>query len=104
MNHPESLFVAVRLPRPSPALRVRTLARVAVTAPSPAEASWIDRLWESRRLRLAWLVAMLTLLGANVRLTPGAWPGVSRGGVTLEQAWAALRAPGLPLPSGARRS
>ncbi len=76
----------LRPPKPVPELRARVLHRarraaalrraVPQAAASPFD-RFVDRLWTSRRSRIAWLVAVLLL--AVLNLTAGRGPGNVRG-------------------------
>lgn len=80
------------LPRPQPPddLRERALRRARLAWREEPAVHWVDRAWASRRLRLAWLTAAVALLAANLWLTPGALPELSRPGLSLVAArWAA---------------
>lgn len=74
-------FLALRLPHPPDALRERTLTRARAEARAAAadpaarpgahragRRPLTDLLWESRPLRLAWAVTLVTLIGVNVSL------------------------------------
>lgn len=70
-QHPLDRF---RPPQAPPELRQRTLAaaRAALRQahpPSPESATWVDRWWQSRALRLAWTAAVCLLLAVNVLIT-----------------------------------
>ncbi|HQT94129.1 MAG: hypothetical protein B7X11_00200 [Acidobacteria bacterium 37-65-4] len=65
------LLAAIEEPEPPRGLRGLTLAGAAAAgAREPAVDAW-RRLWESRPLRLAWAVAVLVLVGANLALRAG---------------------------------
>lgn len=100
-------FPALRPPRPPDALRERTLtraraeARAAASDPAARAGAHqaerrplTDLLWESRLLRLAWAVALVTLIGVNLSLAR------RPAGPPPEGATAATRAPA----AGAARS
>lgn len=93
-------FLALRPPHAPSALRERTLARARAEARSaaadPAARSGAHRaerrpltdlLWESQPLRLAWAVALVTLIGVNLSLAR------RPAGPPPERATAATRAP-----------
>lgn len=87
-----SLRSARALP-PRESLRESTLERAnAAWKDELPREHWIDRLWTSRRLRLAWALALLLLAALDVVATPGAVPGVSRSGPTLAEARLAFAA------------
>jgi len=74
-RHP--LFGSLRPPGAPAELRERTLEAARAVPAEPVESaepidsqgrSLTDRLWESRRLRLAWALLMVGLLGANLHL------------------------------------
>ena len=78
----------LRPPKPSPMLRSRVLreARRAATEPRPGRLErLVDRLWDNRPLRLAWVAAALVLLALNFGaggggdLRPDASPAAVRG-------------------------
>ena len=72
---------------PHESLREATLTHaLASWNDTPPREHWIDRLWTSRRLRLAWAISLLLLAALDVVATPGAVPGVSRSGPTLAEA------------------
>ena len=65
------LLAAIEEPEPPRGLRGRALAGAsAAGARKPAVDAW-RRLWESRPLRLAWAVAVVLLLAANVIIRTG---------------------------------
>jgi len=59
-----------RLPEAPEALASRILAAAAVL-PGPRAIAWSDRIWFSRAARLAWAVAVLLLLAAELAVAPG---------------------------------
>lgn len=76
---------------PHESLREATLTHaLASWNDTPPREHWIDRLWTSRRLRLAWAISLLLLAALDVVATPGAVPGISRSGPTLTEARLAL--------------
>lgn len=58
-------------------LRTKILAAIRDVSPTPSEDRW-EYVWNSRRLRFAWLLTVLTLLALN--LLPNRFP--REGGVT----------------------
>lgn len=101
---PLRLLASCRAPQPPAKLREAALARAlaAWSDAPPARMHWIDRLWTSRRLRLAWVAAMLLFAALDLVLTPGALPKLSRPGATLDEARTVLRAGLAPPSSGPR--
>ena len=99
-DDPLRLLASARPAPPPAALREAALARALAAWPEgPPRAHWVDRRWASRRLRLAWAIAMLLLAALDLALTPGALPGLSRPGATLDEARSVLRAElGTPSP------
>jgi len=79
---PEELFGGVRPPRAGEALRDRVLeaARAAMGAPfnededEDAGPGFIDRLWESRPLRLGWAALCVALIAGHAALSPAPAP------------------------------
>lgn len=71
----------LRPPPPPVALRTATLAAAelarAAGAPPPVRPALIDRLWESRPLRWAWLAAVAALLAGHLALRPPPPPAVA---------------------------
>jgi hypothetical protein len=70
-------FSSLRPPRAPAELRSRVLAALSEVALTEEGEGLLDRLWQSRRARLAWLVVMVVLAMANLAV----WqPPVVRGG------------------------
>jgi hypothetical protein len=83
-QHPLDRF---RPPQAPPELRQRTLtaARAALREthqPPQGLAFWIDQLWQSRTLRLAWTAAVFLLLAVNVLITVAPPHPAQDGGTT----------------------
>ncbi len=68
-GHDRDLFTGLRRPRAPEGLKARALwaARAALVETSPAP-GLAERLWASRRLRLAWAVAVALLVGVQLYL------------------------------------
>ena len=76
-THQSSPFRGLRAPAAPAALRTRTLA-AARAAARPETRDWVERVWQSTGLRLAWAAACTLLVVAN--LMPGPWPRAPRDG------------------------
>lgn len=78
----ETLFTGVDRPVLPPRLRQRILARARASA---GRRSWVDRLWENRRLRLAWCASVVVLLGVQWGLASSMSPGAPAPSVARSQ-------------------
>lgn len=69
MSRRPPILRGLRVPRPPAELERAVLAAALAAGETAAPEHWIDRLWASRRLRLAWLVTVVVLA-----LVPGRLP------------------------------
>jgi hypothetical protein len=94
MKEKELFSEALTPPAPPPQLADRVLAAAAGAARDLESPHWIDRLWESRSLRLVWLASLLIvlLLHATLPAPPAATPPrrPARATAASEGEWAAL--------------
>jgi len=85
-RHDRKLFTGLRRPPAPEGLKARALraarAALAETSPRPGLA---ERLWASRRLRLAWAVAVVLLVGVQLYLAVPPTPQASASVVTERQ-------------------
>jgi hypothetical protein len=69
------LLAAIGEPEPPRGLRGRAVAGAEAAWRRPAAADPWRRLWESRPLRIAWVAAVVLLVGANLALRTGSRVG-----------------------------
>jgi hypothetical protein len=88
-----------RVPVPPPELAAKVLTAAAMVGVTQATPSWVDRLWESSRVRLLWATTLAALLlgHALAARTPSTPVPTSTGGVRVV---ALLTQLDLPSPLG----